>query len=166
MQAKDEEKPQAITRKPMRRCAQLWLRDYTDLCVVLCVVLLKTRFLVVWWTRAHYNEAGWALLARGSFLLATVCHVNSCKNIIGPVIPDRLPPLKTAATGEGMGVHINLQRIHRIQQQADKQNDNRASVSGLLYLSTARSQGAGSTEWRVIRQSIHVIHKYLIYLFD
>lgn len=57
----------------------------------------------------------------GLFWLGGSFHVNSCKNIIRPVIPDRLPPLKTAATGEGMGVHINLQRIHRLQRQADKQ---------------------------------------------
>lgn len=63
-----------------------------------------------------------APVAGGSFLLTIVCHVNGCKNIIRPISPDRLPPLVPAATGEGMGVHINLPRNlweprHHAQQQ-------------------------------------------------
>lgn len=51
-----------------------------------------------------------ALAAAGSFLLGIVGHVNGCKNIIRLVSSDRLPPLVPAATGEGMGAHINLPR--------------------------------------------------------
>lgn len=63
------------------------------------------------YTRAHcFTEGDLASVAGGSFLLAIVCYVNGCKNIIRPVSTDRLPPLVPAATGEGMGVHINLLR--------------------------------------------------------
>ena len=102
---------------------------------LLYVLLTTARSPAVWNTRARCTEADLAPVAGGSFQLAIVCHVNGCDNTIGgPVIPDRLPPLVPAATGEGMGVHINLQRNpweprRRTRQQADKRHrDNRASV--------------------------------------
>lgn len=86
--------------------------------------------------RAPCSEADLASVPGGSFLLAIVYHVNGCKNIIRPVISDRLPPLGPAATGDGMGVHINLQRNlweprHHAQQPADKSSrDNKANIPG------------------------------------
>lgn len=88
-----------------RRCAQRWLLD----------LLLSVRYLcplnnnqIPACLMHHSPEADLAPVAAGSFLLAIVCHVNGCKNIIRPVSPDRLPPFLTAATGEGMGTDINL----------------------------------------------------------
>lgn len=101
IQAKEKKKTGAIRGMPVER------EDVTALICLMfgIVVLTKIRY-----TRAHCTVADLAAVAGGSFLLAIVCHVNGCKNIIRPVSSDRLPPLVPAATGEGMGVHINLQR--------------------------------------------------------
>lgn len=83
-------------------------------------------------------------VAGGSFLLAIACCVNSCKNIIRPLGSDRLPPLVPAATGEGMGVHINLpwnlwELHHLAQQQADKSGTDRVIVPNSLCLNRHKS---------------------------
>lgn len=89
--------------------------------------------------RALYRRWPAPPVAGGSFLLAIVCHVNGCKNIIGPVSPDRLPPLTTTAGGEGLGVLINLQRSlweprRRSWQQVDReQRDTWSKRSWLAY---------------------------------
>lgn len=56
------------------------------------------------------TEADPAPEAGGSFLLAPPPHVNGCKILMESISADRLPPLVPAATGERMGVHINLLR--------------------------------------------------------
>lgn len=126
------------------------------------VVLTTIRSRVVWYTGAHCTEADPASVAGGSFLLAIVCDVNGCKNIIRPFSPDRLPPLIPAATGEGMGVHINLWRNlwephYHAQQQADKSHrDNKTSVPGSTTPSARMSWRDGGIEGRVIRKLTHV----------
>lgn len=66
--------------------------------------------LLVGCTRSRCTAVDPAPVAWGSFLLAIAHHVNGCKNITEPVGFDRLPPLVPAATGEGIGGGINLQR--------------------------------------------------------
>lgn len=139
-------------------------------CFMLGIVVFLTTITspVVWYTRAHCTGADLASVAGGSFLLAIVCHVNGCKNISRPVSTDRLPPLVPAATGEGMGVHINLQRNlweprHRALQQADKSSSyNKASVPGSptppRFALTGTSRRDGGIEGRVTRKWKHVIH--------
>lgn len=134
IQAK-EKKTEAIRGMPVERDDVL--SDCTDLCAALCdalfVLLTTIRSPVVLIYRAHCTEADLASVAGGSFLLAIV---NGCKNIMRPVRSDRLPPLIPAATGEGMGIHINLQRnlgepCHHAQQHADKSSrDNKESKRG------------------------------------
>lgn len=91
IQAKKErkkEKTQAIRGTPAERGDVLSDGTETTLMRALLYVLLTTvRTLVVWNTRARCTEADLAPVAGGSFLLAIVCHVNGCKNIIGPRHP-------------------------------------------------------------------------------
>lgn len=81
-----------------------------DLCAALCCCPPNDNKMSDTPGPADCTGADPAPVAVGSFLLAIVFHVNGCKNIIRPVSSDRLPPLVPAAEGEGMGVHINLQR--------------------------------------------------------
>lgn len=86
----------------------------------------------------HWSWPGWCVW--GLIPISDLfCHVNGCKNIIRPVSSDRLPPLVPAATGVGMGVHINLLgNLWEPWRRAQKQAVKSSWDTWLTFLSTLR----------------------------
>lgn len=116
-----------IKKNGLKKLGECWWGDGLSegLQCSMCLGIPTTiTFLLVWCTGAHWTEADLAPLAGGSFLLATVCHVNGCKDIIRPISPDRPQP-----QARETGVHINPHRILC---------DNRVGSPGSLPLLGAR----------------------------